>query len=519
MRGQITNGLLPTRRDVLRGAGLVGGGALVSGVRPWHGAAAATKPREGGVLRYCRPDSPDTLDPQVSNSFSGYEYSRLVYDNLAWLDADVQPQPQLATAWKAEKSGQEWVVTLRQGVHFHDGTPFTSADVVATVERSLDKSRAGAGYMTFGPVSEVHPEGDHQVRFILKQPFGEFAVNLAGHQCRILPAKGINDLRTKPNGTGPFVFKDFQPDSSLTVVRNPHYWDPDAVHLDGVRMVFIREAVSMQAALRAGQVDLITQIPIETYLAMHGTRGFHAYSATTGNYQTCQMMGNMAPFDNMKVRQAFRYLVDRKALVEAALLGQGAVGNDVPLPPGNFYLPKLPQYEQNLPLAKKLIEESGVGPIVLNIYGSSDRQPQPKMCLAFAEAAAKIGVTLHVRDIPYTEYAANVARKKPLYTSNWGGSPTLFDGVYKAYYSKGFYNYSNIEAAPGLDTKLEEMIAEVDTAKRKAIVADVLTLVHKYSDRLVPYFMNYVGVTSDKVKGFKPPRYGVVNLRPIWLSA
>jgi peptide/nickel transport system substrate-binding protein len=141
------------------------------------------------------------------------------------------------------------------------------------------------------------------------------------------------------------------------------------------------------------------------------------------------------------------------------------------------------------------------------------------MCLAFSEAAAKIGVTLNVRDVPYTEYAANVARKKPLYTSNWGGSPTLFDAIYRKYYSKAFYNYSGIEAAPGLDAKLDDMIAEVDTQKRKTIAAGVLALIHEYSDRLIPYFKNYVGVTSDKVNGFVPPKFGVIETRRMWLSA
>jgi peptide/nickel transport system substrate-binding protein len=506
------------RRGFLCGSAAAGATAL-GGLIPWHASRAApTTPQSGGTLRFCRPDSPDTLDPQVSNSFSGYEYSQMIYDNLVWLDADDQAQPQLATSWTPENHGQEWLVTLRQGVRFHSGAELTSADVVASVERSLDRSRSGAGFGCFGPVKSVQAEGPDKVRFILTLPFGEFPVNLAEFHCRILPAKGIDDLRTSPNGTGPYIFKDFQPGSSMTVTRNPNYWEPSVVFFDSIRMVYIPAAVSMQAALRANQVDLITQIPVETFLALKGARGLRAYSVVTGDHQTCQLMGNMAPFNNLKARKAFHYLVDREALVAAALFGQGSVGNDLPLPPGNFYLPKLPQYQQDLPLAKKLIDESGVGPINIEVYGSSERPPQVKMCLAFAEAAAKIGVTLNVRDVPYTEYAANVARKKPMYTSNWGGSATLFDLVYKKYHSKGFYNYSNIECAPGLDAKLDDMIAEVDTEKRKAIAAEAVALIHENSDRLIPYFKNYVGVTSDKINGFVPPKFGVIETRRMWLS-
>jgi peptide/nickel transport system substrate-binding protein len=381
------------------------------------------------------------------------------------------------------------------------------------------RSRAGAGFNCFGPVTAIKAEGPHGVRFVLNMPFGEFPVNMADYHCRMMPAKGIDDLKTTPNGTGPFIFKSFEPGSSLTVERNPNYWDPSGQFLDGVRMVFIREAVAMQAALRGGQVDVITQIPVETYLAMRKAPGFNAYSSVTGDYQVCQLMGNMAPFDNMKVREAFHYLVDRKALVASALFGQGAVGNDMPLPPGNSYVPDVPQYEQDLDKAKSLLAESGAMPLSLEIYGSSDRPPQPKMALAFSEAAAKIGVTLQVREIPYTEYVANVARKKPLYLSNFGGSSTLYDAIYKKYHTKGFFNYSAIEAAPGLDARIETMISEVDREKRKKLATDVLTDIHKYTDRLIPYFKNYIGITTDKVQGFVPPKFGTIETRGVWLSA
>ena len=482
-------------------------------------AQPATPPRKGGILRFCRPDGPDTLDPQQTNSFSGADYGRMVYDNLVTLDADNQPLPELATAWEAEKAGLEWVLTLREGVRFHNGDAFTSADVVATIERSMDRGRAGFSFGAFGPVKEARAEGPLKLRVVLANPFGEFAVNLAYRGCCILPAKNIDGLRESPNGTGPFVFKDVQPGSSLTVERNPNYGNAGAVHLDGVRMVFIREAVAMQAALRGGQVDLITSLGVETFLAMRSARGFRAYSSVTGDHQAVQMMATMAPFDNPKVREAFRYIPDRKAILASALFGQGNIGNDVTVPPGNPYLAEMPQYEQDLPRAKRLLEESGVGPISLDFWTTSDRPPAPKMVLAFAEAAARIGVTLRIRDIPYTEYAANVARKMPLYTTNWGGSATLFDGVHKYYHSKAVYNYSGHEAAPGLDAKLDAMIAEVDLAKRKALAAECLRVIHDSSDRIVPYFRNYVGVTSEKVQGFTPPRFGVIETRGLWLSA
>ncbi len=511
--------VLPTRRALL-GAAALGGGMMAA---PFMRANAqippAGPPRKGGTLRFCRPDGPEMLDPMATNSFSGMEYSQAVYDNLTYIDGKGQAQPQLATSWTAEKGGLEWVLTLREGVKFHDGADFSSADVVATIERSMDKGRAGAGLGGFGPVKSVAAEAANKVRVVLTLPFGEFPLVLAYRACRILPKKGIDDLRNTPNGTGPYMFKDFQPGASLTLERNPAYWDAANQYLDGIRMVYIREAVATQAALRAGQVDLITQLPVETYLVMKSLPGFVAYSASTGDYQAVQIMANLAPFNNPKVREAFGYIPDRKGIVAAALFGQGIIGNDVTLPPGDPNLPTLPQHEQDLPKAKKLLEEAGVGPITLDFYVTSDRQPSPKLGLAFAEAAAKIGVTLRVKDLPYTEYLGSVTRKMPMYVSNFSGSATLYDSVYKMHHSKGIYNYSNVEVSPGLDAKLDAMISEVDDAKRKAIAGECLVLIQANNDRLVPYFRNYIGVTTNKLHNFVPPKYGIVETRGMWLSA
>jgi len=498
---------------------LGGTGAVLTGAATAAAATPDAAPRQGGVLRFCRPDGPDMLDPMANNSISASEFSLAVYDRLVTLDQNDQPVPQLATGWQAEKHGQEWVLTLREGVTFHDGQEFTAANVAATIERSLDKSVAGIGYQAFGPVRSVQTDGKHKVRVVLHAPFGEFPVAVSIAVCSILPLKGIGDLRQTPNGTGPYQFRDFQPGQSVTLERYGRFWNPGSQHLDGIRMVFVHEAVAMQAALRGGQVDVLTQLPTEAFLVLSKVPGIRAYSVSTGNYQTVQIMGNMAPFDNPKVREAFRYIPDRPAIVAGALFGQGKVGNDVPLPPGNIYLPDLPQWKQDLPRARKLLEDSGVGPIELDFYTTSDRQPAPKLALAFAAEAAKIGVKLNVRDVPFTEYAANVARKKPLYNANFSAAPTLYSSLWRCYHSKGPYNYSGIELKSGFDSKIDALNAAVDLAERKSLAAEVLRIIHEENDRMIPYFRNYFAATSSKVGGFVPPKFGQVDMRGLWLTA
>ena len=180
-----------TRRTLLGTAASFGmaGGAAVS--RP---ARAQGAPRKGGTLRFCRPDPPDTLDPQMTNSFSGMEYSQMVYDNLVSLDADTQPVPMLATAWAPEAGGAEWVVTLREGVKFHNGRAFTSADVVATVERSMDPARSGVGSGDAGGVS-VGPADGLGVAVGVGSPAGSPVPP-------VHPARPMTSARARAGATG-----------------------------------------------------------------------------------------------------------------------------------------------------------------------------------------------------------------------------------------------------------------------------------------------------------------------------
>jgi peptide/nickel transport system substrate-binding protein len=494
-------------------------GAAIGGAAIAARAQGAGQPRAGGIFRMAYSAAPDTLDAQATLNISTQQYSTMVYDNLTSLDENSQAVPSLAVKWTPEKQGQEWVFDLREGVHFHHGTEFSAEDVVATIERAYDKSLALNASGAFGPMQAARAEGKYRVRLVLTQPFGELPVAVANRWGRILPKDRIDRVKTEPSGTGPFRLTDFQPGASMTMTRYPDYWMKDHPYLDTARLVVIRDAVAQQAALRSNDVDFISSISAETFLALRGASGIRTHSTVTGVYQPVMLQANMAPFNNVKRREAFRYILDRKALIASAVFGQGKLGNDVPLPPGSPYLSALPQHEQDLERARKLIAEASVGPIELDFWCSSERPPTPKVALAMKDAAAKIGVTINVRDIPYTEYAANVARKKPLYTANWSGSPTLYESLYLVFHSAERMNYSTIETNPGLDRLLEEIIAEVDMGRRKQLVAQALGKVHDTSDRVVPYFLNYLGATSEKVQGFVPPQYDIIDVRPIWLSA
>lgn len=511
-----TNSFLDvSRRQFLKGS-VAAGAIMVSGA---SALAQAQQPVRGGVLRIAFSDAPRSLDPQIALTYPELQFTMLVFDSLTTLDENVQAVPGLATSWSAEEGATQWVFDLRQGVKFHNGREFSSEDVIKTIERARDPALGLSAASYFGPIDKVVAEGPHRVRFVLTRPFAELPVQLASVLARILPADGLERIATEPVGTGPFKLQEIQPGSSLTLARNDAWWNEGMPYLDGIRFVVIREQIAQQAALRSGAVDLITRISPEGALTLRNVPNMTLYSVPTGDHQALITQADKPPFDNPKVREAFKYILDRESLLTSALFGQGTLGNDMPTNAGNVYLPQVAQRVQDLEKAKRLIEESGVGPITLDLYTSSERPPAPKLAIAFAEAASKIGVTINIKDVPYTEYAANVSRKMPLYTSQWTANATLYEMLYMKYHSSGIYNYSKTEQAPGLDKILDDMNAELDFDKRKELSRQALVAINVSSERIIPYFQNYIAATSNKVHGFVAPRFNTIELHKVWLAA
>lgn len=480
--------------------------------------AYAQSARKGGDLKLAFPNAVDSIDPFGAGSTAGLTLSGALFDNLTAFTPDgTGIVPQLATSWRPENGGQEWVLELRQGVRFHHGTEFTSADVVATINRTLDKATAGRAFSVYGPVKEAKPEGTHTVRVFLNQPFADFPVSCAGRWSRILPADRIDRMAEGPSGTGPFKLDSHEQGTSTRIVRNEDYWDKDRPHLASISFFQVAESVGQQAAIRGGAVDVINQIGSETYLALRDAAGVVAYSQPSGRYQVAYTLAHLDPFKDWRVRLAFKYMIDRKALLASALLGQGVVGNDVQLMPNHPMLVDLPVHDQDFDKARALLKEAGAENLALDIWTTSERPPLPKMALAIKEGAGNIGVDITLKDIPFTEYIANVPRKMPLYNSQWSESRSMFELFYAVNHTKGFANYSTVELAPGVDARIEDIIAEIDDARRKQLVGELLPIVQERSDRIIPYFQNLFAVSTDKVKGFNPVE--LFDVRDVWIDA
>src|SRR5437879_5231558 len=214
-----------TRRQVLKSAGLTAGAFTLP-----RRAGAQTKP---GTLITAQTTEATGLDPQLVPALSRSRRSPLTYNQLVRFEPDMTPVPELAESWLVSPDGLTWTFKLRQGVKFHDGQEFTSADVKFSFDRLLEKSAAGKS--DFNAVDKIEPAGKYTVKFVTKEPFAALVAALGGFWGFIVSEAGVKkygDLNKAALGTGPFILEDWKVEQQMVFKRNPNYFKKGLPHAD-----------------------------------------------------------------------------------------------------------------------------------------------------------------------------------------------------------------------------------------------------------------------------------------------
>jgi peptide/nickel transport system substrate-binding protein len=231
------------------------------------GSSTAFAQKHGGILKMYSPDSPPSMSILEEATLSSQAPLMGVFNNLVMFDQHVKQDslksivPDLATGWSWNEDGTEVTFPLRRGVRWHDGKPFTAADVICTwdllMERSKEKLRFNPRKSFYKNLDQVTANGDYEVTFRLKRPQPAFLMLLASgfsviYPCDVPPAQ----MRQHPIGTGPFKFVEFKPNEHIKVAKNPDYWKPDLPYLDGIEYKIIRNPATAVLVFVSGQVDM-----------------------------------------------------------------------------------------------------------------------------------------------------------------------------------------------------------------------------------------------------------------------
>ena len=234
------------------------------------------------------------------------------------------PVPELAESWETSPDALTWTFKLRQGVRFHDGQEFTSADVKFTFDRLLEKSQAGKS--DFNAVDKVEPIGKYAVKFVTKEPFAALVAALGGFWGFIVSEAGVKkhgDLNKNALGTGPFILEDWKVEQQMVFKRNPNYFKKGLPHVDELIVRVIPDEANIVAALRTGQIHHAFIEDNKNFNLLKEEKSLTGYRSSRLGYDYLNISANRGPFKDVRVRQAISWAVDRSQVMRVATAGFG----------------------------------------------------------------------------------------------------------------------------------------------------------------------------------------------------
>lgn len=306
--------------------------------------------------------APPSLDP-TSNAAAAIDevFDYNVYQHLAQLSPKGKIVPVLASKWTVSKTGTIYTFTLRSGVKFSNGDPLTPADVVYSINRvTATNSQYPYKDLWTGVVKSATATGSDKVVVTLAHRDWEWLYSLAAYSDgEVLDPNAVSTIATHPVGTGPFEFTNFVQNYSVTLVSNPHYWG-SGPGVGKVEFRYFTTANAETAALKGGQIDVIDNLPVPQSATSLKAAGFQLDVGPTSGKVQLTLNNSYKPLKKKLVRKAISFALTKKAMVQAAEAGHGALLGSDSVPGDPYYLPKLAKmYAHNTKKAKALLKKAG----------------------------------------------------------------------------------------------------------------------------------------------------------------
>lgn len=478
-----------SRRKVLeQGCGAAGAALL-----PGGGHAA---PVRGGQLIVGVSPEPPLLTSAITVAGPVQVISGKIFDGLLSYDDRLNPRPQLAQSWTVSRDGLTYTFRLRPGVTWHDGKPFTSADVAYSV-LEIWKKYHSRGRATFANVTAVDTPDPLTVIWRLSRPAPYILSALASIESQILPKHlyAGRDVLTNPHnvapvGTGPFRFAEWKRGQYIVLARNPNYWDKGKPYLDRAIFRILPSAAAMATALETGEVQLVSGVSlaysdIGRLSRLPDVALFRRNGSYTAGVTGFEFNLDKPYFKDVRVRRAFAHAIDRNAIVKNVWFGYGKAATG-PVPPSltQFYTSDVPAYPFDPDKAKALLDQAGFRPNGSGVRLSITHDPVPASesymrCAEYLrDALGKIGVKVQIRAQDFPTFLRRVYTERDFDTIHFpaNASPDPAIGTQRLYWSKNFqkgvaFSNGSHYVSPEMDRLLETAQTEVDPAKRRALYA------------------------------------------------
>jgi peptide/nickel transport system substrate-binding protein len=480
----------------------------------------ATTARAQGAIRVAVGTSFNQLDPALTTIGDEYVYVHLVFNGLTRIDHSLSVKPDLAESWTMSEDLKKWTFKLKPNVKFHHGRTLDADDVVATMNRILDPKTGSRARSNLDMIESVNAIDALTVSFTLKLAYAGFADIFADRQLRIIAKDQIASLSTQPIGTGPFVFKSWAPGDRMELTKNANYFETNLPKLSAVTIRVIPEAAARIAALESGAIDIVWNLPYEAVEKLKKNPMVRVDSVSTATWDGIIINNERPPFNDVRVRRALALTIDKEALVELALFGQGAPTHS-PIPPSHPYFNKNIGFKSpDIAAAKKLLAEAGYpNGFDVSLPVPQEREQRVRLGVAVRDMARAAGIRINVERVPFASYAANVSGKAQIYIDGYFARPTIDAALYPFFHSAGSWNRQlwrfKDERA---DKILDDARKTNDEASRKALFEQFQTIVNESVPGVIAYSAAHVNGVRKSVENFKSTPMQWLELKEVNLS-
>jgi len=464
--------------------------------------AAAAPPKKGGTFKMASGygATKDTLDPATWRDPFNADVGQILGNCLVSIDQTNAVQPDLAESFEPSDGAKKWAFKLKKGVSFHNGKSLGADDVVATFNYHRNPKSKSVIRSALVDILDVKADGPETVIVTLRDPNADFPYVVSDFHLPIFAAKDGGIDFASGVGTGPFVLEKFEPGAKLTAKRNPDYHHSEGPWFDEIELSSIADAGARQNALLSGQVHYIDRVDLRQVAALKRRREIKVTDVTGFGHYVAPMNCMAKPFDDLNVRQAIKYAINRDDLVHRVLYGFGAPGDDNPISPAlRFAVSPEPKYKYDPEKAKALLKASGITTLKVDLSASDVAFPGALDAAYLMKASAhKAGIEINVIKEPPDSYWDVVWMKKPWSVSYWSGRTTVDAMFSTAYAADAMWNDTF-----WTNTKFNDLLkaarAELDDKKRADMYTEMQQIVHDDGGAVVLMFNDFVAAHSAKL--------------------
>ena len=477
-------------------------------------------------LRIGLQEDPDVLDPDQSRTFVG----RIVYTSLCDKLIDITPEldfvPQLATEWSWSDDGLQLTMQLREGVTFHDGTPFNAEAVVANIDRSqnLPESRRQS---ELASVTGVEATGEYEVVFSLENPDATLLAQLSDRAGMMISPSAAEemglDFANDPVCSGPYKFVERVQQDRIVLEKFAEHWNADNYHFDTVTYLPIPDTTVRLANLQAGDIDMLERLAPTDAPTVQADEGLIYEDIVGLGYQGITVnIDNGPKGDNpigneAKIRQAFSLAIDRNAINEVVFQGTASPGNQHVPPSSPWYVQDYPVPERDVEAARGLLDEAGVDRLAVEVQVPNNPVQQQMMQMVQAMVAeAGFDVSLKA-----TEFAsmlqAQTAGDYQLSQVGWSGR-TDPDGNIHQFVTCGAGLNDSKYCNEEVDRLLNAARETNDTDERKALYAEAQAIRNEEMPIIYLYHPSWIWALDASIDGFVAYPDGMIRLENVTMA-